>query len=192
MAMFDCRIVNLYPTAHQPMRTLVDSLIEYEQHPDIVSVDIAQGFPWGDVPDCGTRSLVITNNKPELAQRVAAEIGQVIYENREALLLRSLSLDEAFAQAAEEHEPAKPVVIADQSDNLGGGAAGDSTFALAALIERQMTDCALGMIWDPQVVQIAKNAGEGAHIKVRLGGKTAETSGSPLDIDCTRVYQARH
>lgn len=185
MAMYDCKVINLYPTPLQPMRSIVDGLIELEQEPEIISADIAHGFPWGDVADCGTRTLVITDSNKTLAETTAREIGQKLYDLRHDLQIKPLSLNEALNQAFEIPLTGKPVVIADQSDNPGGGAASDSTFALEALIQRGAKDCAIAMIWDPQVVQIAVKAGEGANIKVRLGGKTAVTSGKPLDLEVT-------
>ena len=183
MAMHDCKVINLYPTALQPMRSIVDGLIELEKKPDIISADIAHGFPWGDVADCGTRTLVITNDNKALAEPTAKEIGQKLFDLRHELQIKPLSLNEALDQSLAMPPSDKPIVIADQSDNVGGGAASDSTFVLEALLEREAKNCAIGMIWDPQVVQIAKKVGEGAHLRVRLGGKTAVTSGQPLDID---------
>jgi microcystin degradation protein MlrC len=75
------------------------------------------------------------------------------------------------------------VVLADSSDNPGGGAAGDSTFLLRALIERGVEHAALGMIWDPLAVQIASDAGVGAALRLRIGGKVGEGSGMPVDVD---------
>src|SRR5690606_1322524 len=93
-----------------------------------------------------------------------------------------LSLDEAIDKALSVSGPGGPMVIADQADNTGGGAPGDSTYALAALLDRGATDVALGMIYDPEVVRQAGAAGVGARIDVRLGGKLGATSGSPLDV----------
>ena len=77
------------------------------------------------------------------------------------------------------------VVIADQSDNAGGGAPSDSTFALRALLNRGVTDVAIGMIWDPIAVRVAMSAGEGATLDLRLGGKMGPMSGDPLDLRVT-------
>ena len=77
------------------------------------------------------------------------------------------------------------VVIADQSDNAGGGAPSDSTFVLRALLERGVTNAALGMIWDPVAVSVAMSAGEGATLDLRLGGKMGPMSGDPLDLRVT-------
>jgi microcystin degradation protein MlrC len=77
------------------------------------------------------------------------------------------------------------VVLADGADNPGGGAAGDSTFVLRRLIERGVSGAALGPLWDPQAVRIAFEAGVGATLPLRLGGKTSPLSGDPLDARCT-------
>ncbi|MGB1271507.1 MAG: MlrC C-terminal domain-containing protein [Endozoicomonas sp.] len=61
----------------------------------------------------------------------------------------------------------------------------DATFALDTMLEKGFTDSAIGMIWDPLVVDTARKAGAGARISVRLGGKTAACSGQPLDLDVT-------
>ena len=182
MAIYDCRIINLYPTSPEPMRSLVNHLSELDQRPGIISADIAHGFPWGDVEDCGTRTLVVADNNPDLAARTAEELGQRLYQQRHELQIKPLAMDKAFARISSNHSPKAPLVIADIADNAGGGAPSDSTFALAALLQNRIIECALGMIYDPQVVNIAMQAGVGAGLKVRLGGKTSSESGNPLDL----------
>ena len=56
---------------------------------------------------------------------------------------------------------------------------------LRRLIERGITGAALGPLWDPQAVRIAFDAGVGARLPLRLGGKVGPMSGDPLDADCT-------
>lgn len=76
------------------------------------------------------------------------------------------------------------MVIADGADNPGGGAAGDSTFILRRLVERGIRSAALGPLWDPVAVRIAFDAGIGARLTLRVGGKISPMSGAPLDLDC--------
>jgi microcystin degradation protein MlrC len=83
-----------------------------------------------------------------------------------------------------------PVVVADQSDNVGGGAPGDSTAALRWLLDHGAQDVALAILYDPEVVRIARKAGQGATLSVRLGGKLGPTSGDPLDLQ-VRVLSTR-
>jgi microcystin degradation protein MlrC len=76
-----------------------------------------------------------------------------------------------------------PVVIADPSDNPGGGAPGDATAILRALIDRGVRDAAIGPIWDPVAVQFCAAAGEGATLPLRFAGKTGPATGQPVDAD---------
>jgi len=75
--------------------------------------------------------------------------------------------------------------VADQSDNTGGGAPGDATFVLRWLLEHGAQDAALAIFYDPEVVKLARKAGRGASLSVRLGGKTGPASGDPLDLTVT-------
>jgi microcystin degradation protein MlrC len=187
MAMFDCRMIGLYPTTREPMRGFVDAMKAAEGSDGVLSLSLAHGFPWGDVPDCGARMLAVTDGDAALAERTAAEWGRRFFELREEVSLRPLELDEAIDRAlavtGEAGAARRPVVLADQSDNPGGGAPGDSTFVLRRLLERGVADAALGMIWDPIAVRLAHAAGPGARLALRLGGKMGPASGDPLDLE---------
>ena len=76
-----------------------------------------------------------------------------------------------------------PVVIADVWDNPGGGVAGDSTIILRELMRRNATEVALASIWDPIAVRTCFSAGEGAHLRLRFGGKMSDAAGEPIDAD---------
>ena len=183
MAIYDCRMIGLYLTPYEPMRGYVDEMIAREREPGVLSLSLAHCFPWADVPTCGTQTLAVTNDDPELAARMARELGEKLFAMRHALDPISLPLDEALDKALARESGL--VVVADQADNAGGGAPSDSTFVLRALLERGVTNAALGMIWDPIAVQVAMSAGEGAALDLRLGGKMGPMSGDPLDLRVT-------
>jgi microcystin degradation protein MlrC len=94
-----------------------------------------------------------------------------------------LSVDEALDRAFEAQDG--PIVLADVSDNAGGGAPGDSTFILRRIIERGIEDVASCLYWDPIAVRMCQEAGEGATLALRIGGKVGEVSGAPLDLTVT-------
>ena len=73
-------------------------------------------------------------------------------------------------------------MLADVSDNSGGGAPNDSTFILRRMLERGVERAAIACIWDPIAVTVAAEAGKGAQIALRLGGKMGPMSGDPLDV----------
>ena len=76
---------------------------------------------------------------------------------------------------------AAPVVIAEPSDNAGGGAPSDNTTVIRELIARNADGAAVGPLWDPVAVRLCFDAGIGAKFPLRFGGKIAPTSGMPID-----------
>jgi microcystin degradation protein MlrC len=71
-------------------------------------------------------------------------------------------------------------VIADGTDNPGGGGYNDTTPVLQALLDAGIENAAFGTIYDPGTVQQAIEAGVGATIEVELGGHTDESMGKPV------------
>jgi microcystin degradation protein MlrC len=71
------------------------------------------------------------------------------------------------------------------ADNPGGGARGDSSFALQAVLSLGIPNVALGGLWDPGAVQLCFEAGLGSALSLRVAGKSGPTSGSPIDLRVT-------
>jgi microcystin degradation protein MlrC len=130
----------------------------------------------------GTRMLVYADTQDK-AQILARQLADELVAMREQLIMSfpdiDASLDEALAFKG------GPVVIADSADNPGGGAPGDSTWFLRRMIERGISNVALGPLWDPVAARIAFEAGVGAQLAIRIGGKIGPLSGDPLDLQCT-------
>ncbi len=154
-SVYDCRMIGVYHTNREPMRSYVDRLQALEGRDGVLSISVAHGFPWGDVPDMGTRVWVITDDRRAYGDQLAERLGRELIEMREALRPDYLSLAQGLNRVLAANE--SPVVIADVSDNAGGGAPGDSTFILRALLEQGITNVALACIWDPVAVSIVLN-----------------------------------
>jgi microcystin degradation protein MlrC len=180
MSVFDCRMIDVFPTSKQPMRGFVDSLLALEKsEPGLLSLSVVHGFMAGDVPEMGTKLVAITDNQPDKGAALAETLGRELYAMRGTFMVAQV--DEKTAVDAALAAPHGPVVIADVWDNPGGGTAGDATVILAEMISRGVTDVAVGTIWDPIAVQICFAAGEGASIPLRFGAKSAPFTGQPID-----------
>ena len=180
MSVFDCRMIDVFPTSREPMRSIVDDLLRREREdPDILSLSIIHGFMAGDVPEMGTMVIAVTNARPDKGAAVAREIGLGLFARRGTFIMPQVGPVEAVRQAIA--APKGPVVIADVWDNPGGGTAGDATVLLAELLAQGATEVAVGTIWDPMAVQICMAAGEGAEIPLRFGAKSAPGTGQPID-----------
>jgi microcystin degradation protein MlrC len=180
---FDCRMIASFPTTREPMRGFVDRVKTLEGKDGVLSISIAHGFPYADVPDVGARILVITDDRKAYGDALAAELGRELFALRGTTAPPYLSPDEAIEAALARR--GGRTVLADPTDNPGGGAAGDSTHVLRRLIERGARDVAFGPMWDPIAVRFCFAAGEGSRLALRFGGKTAPTSGQPLDAEVT-------
>ena len=184
MSLHDCKMLGVFHTSSEPMRGFVDDMIALEhQEQDILSVSLSHCFPWGDVPEMGVRTLVVTNDNAVQGDALAKSLGDRFFELRDQLQPEYLTIDEALDHALA--HPTRPVVLADVSDNSGGGAPNDSTFMLRRMLERGIEGAALACIWDPVAVTVAIEAGEGATFDLRLGGKMGPMSGDPLDLQVT-------
>ena len=180
-AMFDCKMVGLWHTTREPMAGFVRRMQAVEQAPGVLSVSLGHGFPWGDVPESGARLWVVTDNDPGLAAALAEQLGREFWALRHETVTPMLTIAAALDQAAQ--ADGGPVVIADIADNAGGGAMSDSSFILQALLARGTRDAAIGAFWDLGAIQICRDAGIGARIALRIGGKCGPASGEPVDLE---------
>lgn len=182
-AVVDCEMIVTMHTSRQPARGFVDKLQSLEGKGGVLSISVSHGFSWGDVPEMGTKLIVYTDGDQPLADRLARELADELIAMRDGLTVDYPGIDASLDQALA--FDGGPVVLADGADNPGGGAASDSTFILRRMVERGIRHAALGPLWDPIAVRIAFEAGQGARLPMRLGGKISPLSGDPIDLMCT-------
>ncbi|MBS0450363.1 MAG: M81 family metallopeptidase [Proteobacteria bacterium] len=182
-AVVDTGIIVTVHTSRDPARSFVARMQSLEGKDGVLSISLAHGFSWGDVPGMGTKMLVYTDGNAQQAQALARQLADEVIAMRDALTVHYPDIDTALDEALA--FKGGPVVMADGADNPGGGAASDSTFVLQRMLERGIDSAALGPLWDPIAVRIAFEAGEGAKLQMRIGGKISPLSGQPLDLDCT-------
>ena len=182
-AVVDCEMIVTVHTSRDPARSFVDRIQAMEGKDGVLSISIAHGFAWGDVPEMGTKVLVYADGDEAKARALARRLADELIGMREALGVPHPSIDEALDQALA--FAGGTVVISDGADNPGGGAASDATFFLRRIVERGIRDVAIGPFWDPVAARIAIEAGEGARLPLRIGGKVSPLSGDPIDLDCS-------
>lgn len=184
MSVFDCRMIEVFPTTREPMRSFVDKIVALEaSNEDVLSISVIHGFSMLDVVTPGAKILVLTDDREDYGQELAERLGRELFEMRGKTQDTFHTPDDAITTALD--TPGGPVILADLFDNPGGGAPGDSTYILRRLLERDVTNVAIGPIWDPQAVKFCISSGEGAEIMLRFAGKVATTSGDPIDENVT-------
>lgn len=187
MSVYDCRQIGSYPTQFPLMRAFVDKLYALEGKDGILSVSVAHCFPYADVPELSGRILVIADGDKAKADALATRLGEEFVSMRGKTMPEFFTVEEGVRVAME--APEGPIVIAEPSDNAGGGAPSDNTTILRELVARGAQSAAVGPIWDPVAVALCFDAGEGARFPLRFGGKIGPASGIPIDaiVEVTKL-----
>ena len=191
MALFDCRTMGLFPTTRDgPMVQFTADMLAAEGKGGILSLSLNHGFPWADVPNAGAKMLAVADRDVSVARRAAEAFGRRFYGMRAEATLPFVPFAEAIARALEPGD-GKPILLADTSDQTGGGAPGDTTYMVRAFIEAGIRDAVYGPLWDPLAVGICMALGVGAKVRLRIGGKFEPHSGPSLDVDAEVLFLKR-
>ncbi len=172
-------------TAHPPMKEVIDKVHELEQRPGVISVTVATGFPWADVPDVGASVIAVADGDVARAQAIADELGAWIWDRRQRWYQPPLSVREALRKG--EQIGKFPMILADHADNTGGGSPGDSTEVLQTFLDLELADAVILYMVDPDVAEAAHAAGPGSRISVEVGGKSDPIQGPPVRMEAEVV-----
>jgi microcystin degradation protein MlrC len=144
------------------------------------AVDLAWcfGFPYADFADCGP-ALAAYARSQDVADRAADLFLAELNRRETEFNFPVLDAAEAVATALREAGPGGPVVLADTQDNPGGGGHGDTTGLLAELIRQGANGAVVCLINDAESAARCHEAGEGATVRLELGGKS---DGAPLPV----------
>ena len=179
--------IAFHNTGSGPMKHVMDAAIELEGKKGILAASVAAGYQYADVPWMGPSVVVVADGEPDLAQREAGRLAELMWSTRDELLPRIPGPAEAVRMALASAET--PVSLFEMGDNIGGGSAGDSTFVLEELL-RQGADGWVAALYDPAAAAACAAAGIGAQVTLPVGGKVDEQHGPTLTV--TGTVRALH
>ncbi|MEO0465850.1 MAG: M81 family metallopeptidase [Pseudomonadota bacterium] len=168
-------------TTDGPMRRFADEMVRLEQRECIASISAIHGFPHADVVH-GSAGILSYAFRDHDAGLLTENLAIQFFE-----AASTASGDDPGLTVSETVEylasgSARPLLIAERSDNPGAGGAGDATHLLRALIEANSGSILAGIWHDPAVVSQAIAAGVGATINLHLGGRSGALSGEPIPL----------
>lgn len=161
-------------TASDPMLSLEAMAREFERDDDSLwSMSIVTGFSFADTPDTGVSFVACTTGDAstqldalEARAHELASLGQVTDPSADEVLTGLKPPLEGLT------------VLVEPSDNIGGGAPGDCTGLLRALIRHGIENAAV-CLCDPQAVREL----EAGSRHIRLGGKGSRIDLGPVELD---------
>ena len=167
-------------TMKAPMAEVIESLHALETERGVVTATLSMGFPFADIADAGVSILVTTNNDIALAETYTDQFASDIWEMRDQFTFNLHTVESAIEIANQ--TGGKPIVLADGSDNPGGGGPCDGTTILQKFIEADVQDAVIAVIADPESVAQTAEAGVGNSVQLNVGGKTDTQHGAPVAL----------
>ena len=148
---------------------------------EVLNLSYLAGFPPSDLHWCGPS--VIAHAWTQAAADRAADAMLAEIERSEASFAEEMvSPEDGVARAIALAKTAtKPVVIADTQDNPGCGGTSDATGLLKALVAANAQGAVMGYLCDAEAAKAAHAAGEGATIRLALGGRSGPEGVTPFD-----------
>lgn len=168
-------------TASEPMRGLEAVARRIESGGSGVwSASVVAGFSFADTPDTGVSFIVSTTGSDADARAALAELSSRALRTKELGNVTESPVDEVLAKLL----PVPPglTVIVEPSDNIGGGAPGDGTGLLRAMLSHRLPNCAIA-INDPAAVAQLATLAIGARVTLPIGGKGSRLDAGPLTLE---------
>jgi microcystin degradation protein MlrC len=165
-------------------------LINYGQSrmtDDIVNVSILGGFAYADTPKNGLAIIVTARSGKRAAQQLAQEIAEFAWKDHRRYDPKLTSLEDAVAEVVRVGEDASstPVILADVADNPGGGANGNTTWILEALLKAGAKGAVLGIFNDAALAAEAMELGEGARFHAVFNRNPPDEFSHRLEVEAT-------
>jgi len=160
------------PTTIEPAKSLYNLLPEIESDEGVLSASIMEGFNACDLHHMGP-SIFTYAKSQEDADKAADFLLDAMLKREAGFSVDMYSVVEAVENAIGLAESSDgPVLLIDVQDNAGGGSPSDTVWLLEELLRRHAQNTAVGVLWDPEAAAAAHKAGEGAEVKIALGGKS--------------------
>jgi microcystin degradation protein MlrC len=165
-------------TRDGPMRALEDAARKIEKElPGVLAVNVVGGYAFSNVPYAGVALSIITEGDEQAAQTALRDLAGIAWEMREGGIPKQYDLDQVVSEFKRDRRArAKgPVLLVEPADNIGGGAPGDGTDVMRALLKYEIEGAGVA-IADAESVAALRDVPLGGKITLPIGGK-----GSPLD-----------
>lgn len=151
-----------------------------ETHASVLSTSAFLVQPHLDLPQMGGGGLVVTDGDADRAVELATEIAEQYWQRRFDLEPRIWTPAAAIADAA--GDPGQTVLLLETSDCAGGGACGDSVWALRALLAAKLDARSIAPVVDPEAASLCHRHRVGDTVRVRLGHRLDPRWGEPMEL----------
>lgn len=154
-----------------PMRAVFRWMRALEDDPRVISASLFMVHPYTSADDLGWVAHVCTDGDPALAERLADELAERAWSQRDVPLPPMLSPAQALDHAKQSpRRKLGPITLVDIDDIVGAGAPGGNTHILAELARDDRGLRALVPVHDPALLREHWSTPLGAEVDVVVRG----------------------
>jgi microcystin degradation protein MlrC len=168
----------------QPMRAVFKRMKEMEKDPRVLDVSAFMCQPWHDHPDLGWASYVVTDADPDLAESLADELAQMLWETKDVPPPAFDTVEQGIvkARSAKMARQFGAVFFSDTSDVVTAGAPGENTEVIRGLIEGASDLHCLTALRDEGAVDELYERPAGSGVVITVGGKIDPDVTKPIAL----------
>lgn len=167
-------------TAVEPMLSLEQRARALEAaSPAFWVVNVCAGFAFADMADAGVSFVVATTGHAHEARAALQMLADLALTKKAEGNITEPSVGEVFASL--DTLTSGLTVLVEASDNIGGGAPGDGTGMLRALVKHKVRRAAI-CINDANAVQQLWSQSQGATLTLPIGGRQSVLDEGPLHL----------
>jgi microcystin degradation protein MlrC len=175
-------------TRDGPMRALEDAARRLERESaGVLAVNIVGGYAFSDVPNAGVAFSIITEGSEAEAHAGLRELAQIAWDMRR----EGAPPEEDLDAVVRDFRPGGkgPVLLVEPADNIGGGAPGDGTEVMRALLKYDIAGAGVA-IADPEAVAALQRITIGQKMILPIGGKGSPLDPGPVTLEVTLVSRS--
>jgi len=181
-----------FVTSSKPASLIMDALPQIDAKTGVLASSVLVGCAWTDAPYSTPSTIVVAESGfYDTAVKEAKILALELWRRR-----GEFKPDVDYGEPEDVLERAvrckrRPVVISDSGDNVTAGGGGDVPVMLELLLENRVKESLVAGFYDPDSVRTCKEVGEGAEVKLSLGGKVDRVNGYVLDVKARVLTVAR-
>jgi len=173
-----------------PMRKVFRAMKRMERNPKVLRVSTFMVHIWIDAPEVGWSCIVITDDDPELAEKLCHELSELNWKVKDHRHPEPLKPEEAIRKVkkAKIRRAFGLCIMSDLSDLVAAGAPGESTHILRQLLKSEDKLTAYVPVCDEAAVDSLEIKSLNEQVSVNIGGRLAKTFNDPLAFSGTLLF----
>ncbi len=175
-------------TGDTPFKGIIDKAKQLKEDFDLRDLIVHGGYSYSDISYAGLSFTALGDSKNRVKRELAlTEIAKFAWESKNMVAQEIVEIDRVMQLVSSGVRDNKKYAIADISDNINGGSAGDSTHVLAALLKLELK--VLTTICDPAAIDLLDGVKISERIDLSLGGYSHPTVGTPLKVSAQLMWR---